>query len=203
MTQIATIKVGSRQIDIHSMSGEVMHAQKWTTTQISGGGGHGVINNGTGYIENDKVESKTTTHDQLIIRTAAGEEESLQVEDLHLAVRPGQWASLIWAIPKGWKEGPYVAIFNHNTGSLDFISTAVDKACIPMISSAVAVAAFILALIGAFVCFLSSVVTGVLMMVPCAAYFLWLGKRRGAFTDQVSALQAQIKSSQAAPRSVS
>jgi len=203
MTQISTVNVGSRQIAIHSMSGEVMDSKKWTTTEISGGGGEGVISHGAGYIKQNKIESKTTTHDQIIIRTADGEEESLKVEDMNLVVRQGHWVSLIWAIPSGWKEGPFVAVFNHNTGSLDFIGSAVNKACFPMISSVFGVAAFFLALIGAFVCFLSSVVLGVLMMVPCAAYFFWLSKRRGAFTEQVSALRDQIKASQAAPKSVS
>jgi hypothetical protein len=203
MTQMATINLGSRQIAIHSMSGEVMDSQKWTTTEISGGGGSGVISNGSGYIEKDEIKSKTTTHDQIIIRTADGEEESLKVEDMNLAVRQGHWVSLIWAIPSGWQEGPFVAVFNHNTGSLDFIGSAVNKACFPMISSVFGVAAFFLALIGAFVCFLSSVVLGVLMMAPCAAYFFWLSKRRGAFTEQVSALRDQIKMSQAAPKAVS
>lgn len=203
MTQMTTIKLGSRQIAIHSMSGEVMDSQKWTTTEISGGGGSGVVSNGSGYIQKDEVKSKTTTHDQIIIRTADGEEESLKVEDLNLAVRQGHWVSLIWAIPSGWKEGPFVAIFNHNPGSLDFIGSAVNKACFPMISSVFGVAAFFLALIGAFVCFLSSVVLGVLMMAPCAAYFFWLSKRRNAFTEEVSALRDQIKASQAAPKAVS
>jgi hypothetical protein len=200
MTQMATISIGSREIAIHSMSGEVMDSQKWTTTEVSGGGGHGVISNGSGYVNQDKIQSKTTTHDQIIIRTADGEEESLKVEDLNLAVRKGHWVSLIWAIPSGWKEGPFVAVFNHNTGALDFIGSSVNKACFPMISSVLGAAAFFLALIGAFVCFVSSVFLGVLLMVPCAAYFFWLSKRRGEFTAQVAALRDQIKMSQAAPQ---
>jgi len=203
MTQMATVTLGSRRVALHSMSGEVMDTQKWTTTEISGGGAHGVISNGSGYIQKDEVKSKTTTHDQIIIRTADGEEETLKVEDVHLAVRQGHWVSLIWAIPGGWKEGPFVAIFNHNTGSLDFIGSGVNKACFPMISSVFGVAAFFLALIGAFVCFLSSLVMGVLLMIPCAAYFVWLSRRRGAFTDQIAALRDQLKASHAAPKAIS
>jgi hypothetical protein len=199
MAQISSINLGSRQIAIHSMSGEVMDSQKWTTTEISGGGGRGVISNGSGYIERDEVKSKTTTHDQIIIRTADGEEESLKVENLNLAVRQGHWVSLIWAIPSGWKEGPFVAVFNHNTGALDFIASAVNKACFPMISSILGVAAFLLALAGVLVCFTSSLLVGVLLIAPCAGYFLWLRRRRGAFTDQVSALRDQIKASQPPP----
>ena len=200
MTQMTTITFGSRRIAIHGMSGEVMDTQKWTTNEISGGGGEGVIHNGSGYIQHEEVKSKTTTHDQIIIRTADGEEESLKVEDMHLVVRRGHWVSLIWAIVGRRKDGPFVAVFNHNTGSLDFIGSGVNKACFPMISSVFGAAGFFLALIGAFVCFLSSVALGVMMMVPCAAYFFWLSKRRGAFTNQVAALRDQLKSGQAAPR---
>jgi len=202
MTQMTTITLGSRQIAIHSMSGEVMDTQKWVTTEISGGGGRGVVSHGSGYIEKDPVKSKHTTHDQIIIRTADGEEESLKVEDVHLAVRQGHWVSLIWAIPRGRTDGPFVAIFNHNTGALDFIGSAVNKACFPMISSVFGAISLFLALIGVFVCFLSSVVLGVLLMAPCAAYFFWLGKRRNAFTGQVAALREQLKISQPAPKTV-
>lgn len=200
MTRIATINVGSRQVEIHSMSGEVMGSRKWTTTEISGGGGVGVISQGSGYIEQDEVKSETTTHDQIIIRAADGKEESLKVKDLDLAVRDGHWVSLIRAIPSGRKEGPCVAILNHNTGSLDFINSAVDKTCLPMIvSSVLGVATIFLALAGGFIVFLWSVILGLLLMAPCAAYFFWVRKRRGEFTDQVSALCEQIKSLQAAP----
>lgn len=203
MTQMTTITLGSRRVALHGMSGEVMDAQKWTTTEISGGGGSGVISNGSGYVQHDEVKSKTTTHDQIIIRTADGGEESLKVEDVNLAVRQGHWVSLIWAIPGDRKEGPFVAVFNHNTGSLDFIDSGVNKACLPMLSSVFGVAAFFLALIGVFVCFVSSVVMGVLLMAPCAAYFFWLSRRRGAFTEQVAALRDQLKISQAAPKAIS
>ena len=200
MTRMTTISLGSRQIDIYAMSGEVMHSQKWTTTEVSGGGGSGVISNGSGYVRNQEVKSKTTTHDQLFIRTADGEEESMQVEDMHLAVRPGHWVSFIWAIVNGRKDGPFVAIFNQNTGSLDFIKSGVNKACFPFISSIVGVIAFFLALIGMFTCFVSSVVLGVVLMLPCAGYFYWLNKRRSAFVAEVSALRDQIKQSQGAPK---
>jgi hypothetical protein len=203
MTQITTISLGSRRIAIHSMNGEVMDTQKWTTTEISGGGGSGVIHNGSGYIQHDEVKSKTTTHDQIIIRTANGEEQSLKVEDMHLVVRQGHWVSLIWAIVGGRKDGPFVAVFNHNTGSLDFIGPGVDKACLPMISSVFGAATVFLALFGAFVCFLSSVVAGVLMMAPCAAYFFWLSRRRDSFREQVAALRDQLKVDQTAPMAVS
>lgn len=201
MTQVGIINLGSRQIAIESESGEVMHSQKWTTTKVSGGGGSGVISNGTGYIRNNEVKSKTTTHDQIIVRFGEGREESLEVADAHLAVRLGHWVSLIRALPNGRREGPVVAIFNHNTDALDFIPSAVNKACFPMISSILGAATFFLALIGVFVCFVSSVVMGVVLMAPCAAYFYWLNKRRTAFTDQVSDLRQQLRISQGAPAS--
>jgi hypothetical protein len=197
---MATIKVGSRQIAIDSTSGEVMDSRKWTTTEISGGGGSGVISHGTGYVEIEEVKSKTTAHEQIIIRAADGHEEPLKVENLNLSVRPGHWVSLIRATPDGRKEGSVVAIFNHNTNVMDFINSMVDKACLPMIATAtLGIVTCLLATIGVLVCFLSSVILGVLLMLPCAAFFFWVGKRRGAFKDQVSALREQLKTGHAPP----
>lgn len=205
MTEISTVNFGSRQIAIHSISGEVMDSRKWTTTEISGGGGEGVISNGSGYIKRDEVKSKTTTHDQIIIRTASGEEESLKVEDLNLAVRKGQWVSLIRAIPSGWNEGPVVAILNHNTGSRNFIDSAIKEACG---ASFIGPVTIILFLYGIYVCYQSTLgyqliqsrlILGLLLMLPCPAYYFRRVRRYGAFKDQVSALCDQVKASQAPP----
>ncbi|HWW64013.1 MAG TPA: hypothetical protein VNZ43_04585 [Sphingomonadaceae bacterium] len=209
MTQISTVNSGSRQIALHSITGEVTDSKKWATTEISGGGGEGVISNGSGYIKQDELKSKTTTHDQIIIRTADGQEESLKVEDLHLAVAQGHWVSFIRAIPSGWAKGPVVAILNHNTGSKYFIDSAIKEACG---KSLIGIGTIVLLLYGIYVCYQSMLgyqiiqsrlILGLLLMAPCPVYYFREIRRYGAFKDQVSALCDQIKVSQAAPKSVS
>lgn len=204
MTSIATISVGSRQIGIHSASGEVMGSRKWATTEISGGGGSGVISRGSGIVEIDEVKSKTTTHDQLVIRTPDGKEEALKVEDLNLAVRDGHWVSLIRAIPDGWQKGPVVAVVNHATGAVDIIDSAIKEVCGTSPLGYVTIA---LLLIGLYICFQAGVgamppsrlLLGLLLMAPCPIYYVRLIRRLGAFKKQLAALCEQVKTSQAPP----
>ena len=62
-----------------------------------------------------------------------------------------------------------------------------------IVSSVLGIVTFFLALAGGFVVFLWSIILGLLFMAPCAAYFYWIDKRRGAFTDQVSALRRRYR----------
>ena len=201
MTQLKTITVGSRRLEIHSFSGHVTSAEKWSTTEVSGGGGEGVINRSGGYIKNNPVKSKTTTHAQLLVLAPDGEERSLKLENVELAIRPGHWVSLMYAVRSGRQNGPYVAIFNHNTTSLDFIPNGADKACIPYGSSLIGGAAFLVAFFGGLIAVIAGhYVMALVMAAPCVAYFVWLGRRRQAFRDQVGALTDELKVRDGAPR---
>jgi hypothetical protein len=201
MTQLTTITIGSRRLEIHRFSGQVTSAEKWSTTEVSGGGGSGVISNGSGYVSNNPVKSKTTNHAQLLVLAPDGEERSLKLENVELAIRPGHWVSLIYAIRSGKQNGPYVAIFNHNTASLDFIPDGADKACIPFGSSLIGGAAFLVGFFGGLIAVIAGhYVLALLLAAPCVAYFVWLGRRRRAFRDQVGALTDELKMRDGAPR---
>ncbi len=82
MTRLKTIQVGARSVEIHSFSGEVMASEKWSTIEVSGDDGRGVVNQGSGCIEHKPITSKTTTHDQLFVRAANGDEESPTLENV-------------------------------------------------------------------------------------------------------------------------
>ena len=201
MTQLKTITAGSRRLDIHSFSGQVMSAEKWSTTEVSGGGGSGVINQNGGYIKNDPVKSKTTSHAQILVLAPDGEERSLKLENVELAIRPGHWVSLLCAIRSGRQNGPYVAIFNHNTTSLDFLPDGVDKASLPFVSSLIGGLAFLIGFFGGLTAVIAGhYVMALLLVAPCVAYFVWLGRRRRAFRDQISALTDALKARDGAPR---
>lgn len=200
MTQLTTLEIGARRIEIHSFSGEVVSSRQWTTTEISGGGGHGVISQGSGYVEHEPVKSKTTTHEKINVLSSDGDEESLEVADTDLAIRDGHWVSLLYAIRSGEKKGPYIAIFNHHMNTMTFIDAAMDKACMPFVAGLIGAVVLLFAVLGiVFAMFAKSFVVGVLAIAPCAAYFIWLHRRRGEFRDKVGALRDEVKARETAP----
>ena len=197
---VRKIQIGSRTLEIHCFSGEVKKSQKWTTTQISGGGGSGYSHNGAGYSASMPVTSRTTTHDQIFVLAPSGEEQAVELSDVHLAAREGQWLTLIAAIRSGRKEGPYVAIMNHNTGSLDFVKKAVEASSGPMFYKAISIVCILAALLGLF--FLDSRPFATLVMTGGGGGVMaWMILRYRQFKAEISALIPQLKASHG-PQSV-
>lgn len=197
---ITTLHVGSRPIEIHTFSGEVLESQKWTTTQISGGGGGGYSHNGTGFSSSAPVRSHTTTHDQIFVRATSGEERALELSDVHLAVRKGQWLTLVLAIRAGKHEGPYVAILNHNTGSMDWVAKAVNDSCGPMFYNLLIVVGVFAGVGGVFALLGGTFFTGLLFAGLGIGGILWIVRRRKAFKAGISALTTQLRTQHGPPK---
>ncbi len=125
MPRVSTLSLGRRTIEFFATSGEIVGEKKWTTTQVSGGGGGGYVHQGSGYVANAPVTSRTTTHDQIFLLSDDGEEILLQVSDVHLAVRQGHRVSLVWGIKKPKTDGPYIGVYNHNTKIRDQIDSGI------------------------------------------------------------------------------
>ncbi|MBA4285539.1 MAG: hypothetical protein C0434_08420 [Xanthomonadaceae bacterium] len=190
---IRTVHVGSKAIEIHTFSGEVLESQKWTTTQISGGGGGGYSHNGTGFSSSAPVTSRTTTHDQIFVRAPSGEERALELSDVHLAVRKGQWLTLVLAIKAGKQQGPYVAVYNHNTGALDWVAKAVNDSCGPMLYNLLIVIGVFAGVGGTFALLGGEFLSGLFFGGLGIGGILWIVRRRKAFKAEISGLAAQFK----------
>lgn len=107
-------------VNIHQMTGEVVGADKSSTTQVHGGGGGGTghIVGGHGYTATNPVSitSSTAIHDQIFLRDANGKERAFQLSNFNVACREGHKLSVLWAIKKGKKRGPFFRVLNHTTG---------------------------------------------------------------------------------------
>jgi hypothetical protein len=49
---------------------------------------------------------------------SAGQERAFKLTNFDFPVREGQTLTVMWAIPEGADEGPFVAVRNHNTNEL-------------------------------------------------------------------------------------
>jgi len=129
MPLIQTVTVGARTIDLHTFSGEVVEEKKWATTQVSGGGGG--YNVGSGQNNPVTITSTTTTHDQFFVRDDSGQEMACEMTDAGVALRKGHRVTVLWGIIKGNERGPYIAVYNHTTGNLTLIQSAVARLAVP------------------------------------------------------------------------
>lgn len=120
-TELTEFRVNGRSYRVHAFAGAVLDHKKRSVTEVSGsgGGGGGYSYRGTGssYTAPIRIKSTTTTHDDVILQSEDGHEQAFQLLDFDLATRSSHTLTVVWAVGKGKKEGPYFAVFNHNTGS--------------------------------------------------------------------------------------
>ena len=116
MALIRSVTVGERVIDLHKFTGEVVDEKKWSTTQVSGGGGG--YNVGLGQNNPVTISSVSTTHDQFFLKNDSGQEMAVELANAELALRKGHRVTVFWGILQGQERGSYVAIYNHTTNNL-------------------------------------------------------------------------------------
>ncbi|WP_321396847.1 hypothetical protein [Emcibacter sp.] len=113
MALLKEVMVNGRIYEIYYFTGAVVDEKQWSETEVSGsgGGGYSVGNQTTPtYVD---VRSKTTRHNQFILQGQDGHEQSFSFEDWGISCRKGSILTVMWAIPKGQKKGPYIAVYNH------------------------------------------------------------------------------------------
>jgi len=85
-------------------TGEVIGANKWSDTYVSGHGDkHGTT------VKSDVV------HKTEFFLKDGDEEQSFQISDLNVPVREGQKVSVVWCILNDRDTGPHRFVFNHTT----------------------------------------------------------------------------------------
>lgn len=203
MTELAEIAVLSRNIQIFHTSGEVMEARKWTTTEVSGGGGEGVVSGTNGHVSGysyaDPVTSTTTTHDQFFIRCTDGKERVLKLANKDVQARTGNWVTLLLAIPEGKESGAYVAVINHDLDESRVLTDGINATCESKVTLLALLAAAVVTVIGILV-LMAHLSDGapmggfgwlmVLALLP--AFHIWRSRLRGRCSDQVRALCGKV-----------
>ena len=111
----STMRFGGTPYRIFGVTGEVLEAQKESTTEISGGGGGGTIVDGRGTIRIDPIKSTTTIGDTVFIEDDDGAEHSVKLTDFDLAVRAGNRLSVKALAPRGEDSGWIIFVYNHST----------------------------------------------------------------------------------------
>jgi hypothetical protein len=187
MALIKSVTVGDRVIDLYNFHGEVGEEKKWATTQVSGGGS---TTQATGYASNAPISSTTTTYDQFFVRSDDGQELAVETTNAGLALRKGHRVTVFWGIIKGNERGPYVAIYNHTTGDLARIDSAINNLAVPGASTG-----FLIGMVvGVFaICFygLGIIVLAVLLIQRSKQKKLLLGKLRPVIDEAISECRNQ------------
>lgn len=114
------VKTIGKEYQIYSVSGKVLDSKKHYETKVSGGGGGGYTNQGSGYTAPVSISSTTVIHDSIFLQDKEGKEHSIQLTNFDVVSREGNELTAVWAIKKNKKKGPYIAIFNHSVSESAF-----------------------------------------------------------------------------------
>lgn len=122
-----TITTSGKVYDLYWTAGKVTNAGKNMETRVHGGGGGGFTYQGTGGSAPVSISSTTVIHDQIFVEDASGQEHAFQLQGFNVACREGNAISVIWAIKKGNKKGPYIAVYNRSTSQAYFNNAELNK----------------------------------------------------------------------------
>lgn len=112
------IKIGGTNYAIYYLKGTVVGKDKHLETQVSGSGGGGYSNQGTGYSGAVSISSRTITHDKIFLQDENGKEHAIALTDWDIACREGHQMLMQWIVKGNDKSGPYVCVANSNTDTV-------------------------------------------------------------------------------------
>ena len=111
--QDQVLRVDGREYNIYNRTGTVVNTTKTSTTRTyTTGGGY---DSQAGRYNPTTTHTTTTIHDQIFLIDKDQREHVIQLAGWDLPTREGNELTMIWAIKKGMKEGPYVIALNHST----------------------------------------------------------------------------------------
>jgi hypothetical protein len=125
MSSAQSVTIGQQHIELHTFTGEVVDEKKWTSTQVSSSGGG--YNVGSGQNNPVSISSSSETHDQFFLKDETGREQAIELTNANVAIRKGHRVTVIWGILRGQERGPYLAIYNHNTSTLDHFNAVMQS----------------------------------------------------------------------------
>ena len=94
--------------------GEVVDTSKQLETNVTGGGGGGMMWNGYGHTQPVEIHSTTTVHDDFYLLNPNGQERHFALANWNVSARTGHTMQVFWLIAGNRKKGPYVAVYNKN-----------------------------------------------------------------------------------------
>jgi hypothetical protein len=180
MASIGPVTVGSKVINLHAFSGEVVEQQKSSYTEVTN--------------DNNNYQRATTTHyNKLFIKNSNGEERSIEIVDAGFSARAGSKASMIWGIKQGKEEGPYVAVVNHDTGSVHTIRKPVnDLAGPPMYNMLLIIAAIFIA-VGFFNLMSGNLGSALFKVAIGGGGIFWIYKGQKHLLEQIKTAAIALK----------
>ena len=174
MASIGPVSAGSKTINLHAFSGEVVEQQKSSHTEVSRG-------------NNNQQQVSTTHYNKIFVRASDGAERSLEIVDAGFSARAGSRASIIWGIKDGKDEGPYLGIVNHDTADVHLIRKPVNDLAGPPFYNMLLIVAAIFCALGFYTLLSGNIGSAIVMAGIGGGGIYWIYKGQKALLGKIKA----------------
>lgn len=141
MPLIKEFKAGGRKYELYGLSGKVVNSGKTSSTHTyTTGGGY---NSSTGQYDSTNYHTYSEVRDQIFILDKNGKEHAIQLTNWNVPVRDTHDLTAYWAIAKGKKTGPYIAILNHSVDKNLFYNDLIKRMFKPRFSGLILLAFYV------------------------------------------------------------
>lgn len=189
MASIGTIKAGRKDVHLYAFSGEVVEQQKSTHTQVTNSGNTG------GFGNNQQTNVYTTHYNNIFIRALDGSEKNVEIVDKDFSARSGSKASILWGIVGNKEEGPYVAVVNHDTGSVHTIRKPINDIASPPFYNMLLIIAAVFIALGFYDMFNGNLGSAIMMAAIGGSIIYWIYARQKSLVAKVKAAALALRPS--------
>jgi len=185
MASFATVLAGSRSLDLHAFTGQVVDQQRSSITEVTHHNPNNTMIGST---------SHTRSYNKVFLRADDGEEKSLEIQDKGgFAARQGQKASIVWGIRKGKDVGDYLAVVNHETGAIHCIRKAVNDNAGPPFYNMLLIVLVIVGCVGLFDLFGGHIGSALFFFAIAGGGIYWIYAKQKRLLGQVKAAVLAMK----------
>lgn len=138
--------------------------------------------------------TRTWSYNKVFLRNQEGEEKALEIEDKGgFSARPGQKASIIWGIRKGKELGDYLAVVNHETGTIQCIRKAINDNAGPPFYNMLIIVLVIVGCIGLVDLFGGHIGSAMFLFAIGAGGVYWIYRKQKSLLGQVKSAALALK----------
>lgn len=178
MAAVGSVTIGSKTIDLHALTGEVIISSRSTETE-------------TVRDQDGQVRSRRWNYNKFVVRAPDGSTHAAEVDTRQATVTEGDLVTLFWGVV-GAEESDYLAVYNHAGGKLGVVWETRNQLATPAILRSQTVLA-ILALVFILAFVATSGMGSVVVVGLLVGLWYWLHQRRQQLVQAVAAAIPAVK----------
>jgi len=183
MAAVGSVSIGSKKIDLHALTGEVISSSRSSETE-------------TTYEDGRETKHRRWTYNKFVVRAPDGSTQGTEVDTRQATVTEGEQVTLFGGVV-GTKKSDYLAVYKHASDKLGVVWETRNQLATPaLLRSQIVLSILALVFIGAFVA--TSGLGSVIVLGLIVGLWYWLYRRRQTLIQAVEAAIPVVKARLAA-----